>query len=116
MLNPQSVSQQDATTSTAGEVVNHPDPPLEQSLIQSVERVLSKFAFSVTERLTEVSKQQSELAIQISKLGAVLPHYTTAEQTNRLTYSRSASCFSLTQRLYDERETYYLMGDFPKGH
>ena len=74
MLNPQPVSQQDATTNTADEVVNHPHPPLEQGLIQSIDRFLSEFASSITERLTEVSEQQTELAVQISKLGPCFPN------------------------------------------
>ena len=115
MLDPQSVNQKDAITHTADEVVNHPHPPLEQSLIQSVERVLFEFAYSVTERLTEVSKQQSEIAIQISKLGAVLPHYTTAEQTNRLSSQEVLrTSLSLRDHMIRERRI-ILWGTFPKG-
>ena len=113
MLNPQSVSQQDATTNTADKVANHLHPPLEQSLFQSIERVLSVFASSITERVTEVSKKQSEPAIQISKLGAVLSHYTTAEQTNRLA-SQGVLRASLLLRDHMIRERRIILwGTFP---
>ena len=115
MPNPTSVSQRDATTNTADEVVNHSHPPLEQSLIQSVKRVLSEFASSITERLTEFSEQQSELAIQISKLGAVLPQYTTAEQTNWLT-SQEVIRASLSLRGHMIRERRIILWNiFSKG-
>ena len=103
MLKPQSVSQQDATTNTADEVVNQHHPGLEQSLIQSVLEVLSQFASSTTEGLREVFKQQSELAIQISKLEAMLPHYMTAEQTNQLS-SQEVLPASLSLRAHMIRE------------
>ena len=66
MVKPEMVSRQDDTTSTINEIdAEHCPHTSTQNTVHTIERVLSDFASSVTEKLEEISKEQLELSSQI---------------------------------------------------
>ena len=116
MVKPEMVSQQDATTSTIdeGDAEQRPHTST-QNMAHTIERVLSDFASSITEKLEEMSKKQLELSSQILKLGSVLPLCTTAQQVHRLSSQEVVEAsLSLKDQIIRERRL-ILWGTFQKG-